>query len=91
MNEIKIERRPLPARLDALGVMYWPIWEKEVSTFPWKYEEPETCYFLEGDVLVTPKQGAPVQVGAGDLVTFPAGTTCIWEVRQAVRKYYRLG
>jgi uncharacterized protein len=21
----------------------WPIWEKEESTFPWEYDEKETC------------------------------------------------
>lgn len=91
MSEIKIERRPAPARLDNLGVMRWPIWEKEISTFPWTYEDIEICYFLEGEVLITPTGGTPVQVGAGDLVTFPRGMTCIWDIRQAVRKYYRLG
>lgn len=90
-SEIKVEHRPTPARLDSLGVMHWPIWEKEASTFPWAYDAAETCYFLDGDVLVTPAHGAAVQIGTGDLVTFPAGTTCTWEIRRAVRKHYRLG
>ncbi|HBX43168.1 MAG TPA: hypothetical protein DEH27_04975 [Deltaproteobacteria bacterium] len=37
-----------------LGVFSWPVWEKEVSGFPWAYEDRETCYLLEGDVIVTP-------------------------------------
>jgi uncharacterized cupin superfamily protein len=43
---------------------------------------------LEGDVIVTPRGGAPVHIGAGDLVTFPAGMSCTWEIRQMVRKHY---
>ena len=30
----------------------WPIWEKEVSEFPWEYDTKETCLLLEGDVTV---------------------------------------
>ncbi len=91
MGEIKIERNPSRERLDQLGVFGWPIWTKEVSTFPWTYDEAETCYFLEGEVVVTPEGGEPVTVGKGDLVTFPAGMSCTWEVRRPVRKHYTFG
>ena len=75
--------------LTGMGVFDWPIWEKEASTFPWTYDASETCYFLEGDVVVTSEGGEPVQMGAGDLVTFPSGMRCTWEIRKAVRKHYR--
>jgi uncharacterized cupin superfamily protein len=52
MSEIKIERNPDQERLQGLGVLNWPIWTKEVSEFPWSYDEQETCYFLEGDVVM---------------------------------------
>lgn len=32
-----------------------PIWEKEVSTFPWYYEDQETCLILEEEVIVKTK------------------------------------
>ena len=88
---IEVERSPKEERLVQLGVRAWPIWTKEASTFPWTYDEPEICFFLEGDVVVTPTEGAAVQVGKGDLVTFPAGMSCTWEVRTPVRKHYRFG
>lgn len=88
---IVIERQPSAERLQALGVTTWPIWTKEASEFPWTYDESETCYFLAGDVVVTPEGGEPVQMGQGDLVTFPAGMSCTWLIRQAVRKHYRFG
>jgi len=87
-NKIVKESKPSAERLEALGVMAWPIWTKEISTFPWTYDSEETCYFLEGDVTVTPEGGEPVRMGVGDLVTFPAGMRCTWEIRQAVRKHY---
>ncbi len=88
---IRLERAPSRERLEALGVASWPIWSHEAATFPWRYEEEETCYLLEGEVVVTPEGGEPVTLRAGDLVTFPAGLACTWEIRQAVRKHYRLG
>ncbi len=91
MNDIAIEHDPTNARLTELGVRSWPIWEKEVSMFPWSYDEGETCYLLEGDVVVTPDGGDPVEFGKGDLVTFPKGMSCTWKIRQDVRKHYRFG
>ncbi len=88
---INIERNPSEERLQQLGVFGWPIWTKEVSTFPWTYDSPETCYFLAGDVVVTPDGGEPVQVGKGDLVTFPGGMSCTWEINQDVKKHYNFG
>lgn len=87
--DIKKTSNPAEADLAAQGVFDWPVWEKEPSTFPWTYDSSETCYFLSGDVVVTPEGGAPVSMGQGDLVTFPAGLSCTWEIRQPVRKHYR--
>lgn len=91
MNVIKLTRNPDPAMLERLGVSNWPIWTKEVSKFPWTYDEAETCYLLEGEVIVTPDGGQPVQIGPGDLVTFPSGLSCTWDVRAPVRKHYQFG
>ncbi|MBD2665978.1 hypothetical protein B6N60_02031 [Richelia sinica FACHB-800] len=86
--EIKVEHQPTQERLNQLGVSKWAIWQKEVSKFPWTYDSQETCYFLEGKVIVTPDGGQPVQIGKGDLVIFPAGMSCIWEITSAVKKHY---
>jgi hypothetical protein len=88
MAKIELERRPGEARLAALGVRQWDIWTKEVSEFPWSYDSAETCFFLEGRVVVTPDGGEPVEIGAGDLVTFPRGLACTWKVLAPVRKHY---
>lgn len=86
--EIKIWHQPSQEHLKELGVFKWDVWIKEVSKFPWTYDAQETCYFLEGDVIVTPDGGQPVQMGKGNLVTFPAGMSCIWEIRSDVKKHY---
>lgn len=91
MPKINIIPKPSEAELTKLGVRSWPIWEKEISTFPWYYDSPETCYFLEGDVVVTPEGGEPIRMGKGDLTIFPAGMSCTWDIRSPVRKHYRFG
>ena len=90
MNQITIEHNPSPAKLEVMYVHDWPIWTKEVSKFPWTYDRQETCYFLEGEVTVTPDGSEPVNMGAGDLVTFPQGMSCTWEIHAPVTKHYNL-
>jgi uncharacterized protein len=91
MSRIVVEHHPDASRLEALGVKRWPTWSKGVSVFPWTFGEVEVAYILEGAVVVTPNGGEPVAFGTGDLVTFPAGMSCTWEVKQALRKHYQLG
>ena len=74
-----------------MAVHSWPIWEKEPSAFDWHYDDKETCYLLKGDVTVTTKDGKSVKFGEGDLVTFPKGLDCVWDIKKAVRKHYNFG
>ena len=90
MSEIKIEK-PDAEKLEEMGVNSWPIWEKEASRFDWSYDETETCYILEGKARVEPKSGEAVEFGPGDLVTFPKGMNCVWEISSPIRKHYKFG
>lgn len=91
MTAIHVKKNPAEQRLQELGVRSWAIWTKEISSFPWHYDEQETCYFLEGRVVVTPENGEAVQIGKGDLVTFPEGMDCVWKIKEPVRKHYLFG
>jgi|SRR5579862_3101586 len=90
-SDVKIEHNPTVEQLQDLGIQDWPIWETEVSEFPWYYDDIETCYFLEGDVTVRFANSRPLRIGKGDLVTFPKGMSCVWTVRKPVRKHYKFG
>jgi uncharacterized protein len=85
---IHCEHRPSSMKLEIQGVYDWPIWKKEVSKFEWSYTQTEICYFLRGKVIVTPEGGEPQEFGRGDLVTFPAGMKCTWEILKDVEKHY---
>jgi uncharacterized protein len=89
-TQIIVENNPAQARLDALNVTKWPTWQKEISTFDWVFPEQEIAYILEGECVITPKDGAPVSFGKGDLVTFPAGMQAVWQVIQPLHKHYQL-
>jgi len=89
MTEITVEHNPSPAKLEVMGVDAWPLWTKEVSEFPWTYDKNETCYILEGEVVVTPDGSQPVTMGEGDLVTFAAGMSCTWNVCKPIKKHYK--
>jgi uncharacterized cupin superfamily protein len=69
-------------------VFSWPIWEKEASKFDWQYHDIEECFFLAGKVTVETKDGKKVSFGKGDFVTFPKGLSCVWNIKEAVRKHY---
>ncbi len=91
MSTITVIHNPDKSDLEQMGVFSWPVWEKEVSAFPWTYADKETCYLLEGAVTVTPDGGKPVSFGAGDMVSFPAGMSCHWDIKVAVKKHYSFG
>ncbi len=86
--DILCEHRASQAKLEILGVYDWPIWEKEVSEFPWTYDRQETCYILRGQVIVTPDGEEPQEFRRGDLITFPAGMTCTWKILKPIEKHY---
>ncbi|MBF0254928.1 MAG: cupin domain-containing protein [Gammaproteobacteria bacterium] len=88
MSEILCEHKPSPAKLEVLGVYDWPIWRKEVSCFPWSYDRQETCYILRGKVIVTPEGGEAQEFGRGDLITFPQGLKCTWDIVKDIEKHY---
>ncbi|MBU0548984.1 MAG: cupin domain-containing protein [Candidatus Omnitrophica bacterium] len=85
--EIKVERIDKDT-LKNKAILNWPIWEKEVSSFDWHYDSTEVCYLLEGRVVVKTEDGKEVAFGAGDLVTFPKGLSCTWDIKEPVRKHY---
>jgi len=88
MQQIYVERQISTARQAELKIAHWPIWEKSTSTFAWTYDASETCFLIAGEVTVTPDDGEPITITAGDLAIFPAGMSCTWHITQNLRKHY---
>jgi uncharacterized cupin superfamily protein len=89
MTDIQVHK-PTEEELVELGVRSWSIWTCEPSTFDWHYDDKEICYLLEGQVTVKTDNGE-VSFGAGDMVVFPEGLSCVWQVSEGVRKHYKFG
>ncbi|MHA1105957.1 MAG: cupin domain-containing protein [Promethearchaeota archaeon] len=83
---------PSEGELKNLNVESWGIWEKEKSIFDWSYSDTETCFILDGEVEVTDSEtGEKLAFKKGDLVQFPKGLNCVWNVKKPVRKHYNFG
>ena len=81
--------KPTENELSDLGVDNWGIWEKEESVFDWSYDTGETCYILEGSAQVESIDGEIIKFTKGDLVRFPKGLECKWEITEKIRKRYK--
>lgn len=71
-----------------MGIYNWPIWEKEVSTFDWTYDETEKFYVIEGKISIV-AGGKQYEVNPGDFVTCSKGLMCQWNVKKYVKKHYQ--
>ena len=94
MNQIKVEqisdgeKKKLGIPSSAAASGGWSVWECEPSTFDWQYSDTEIAYVYEGRVKVkTPTE--EVSFGKNQLVTFPKGLKCTWEVLENIRKVYK--
>lgn len=91
LQTLKIEiTQPSQEELEVLGIDSWGRWNKEVSRFNWEYSDKETCYIFEGDVTIE-TEWETVTFTAGDLVVFPAGLECVWDIKTPVKKAYKFG
>jgi uncharacterized cupin superfamily protein len=90
MGRVKV-KKPTKEELEKLGVDSWSTWGSDVKKFDWEYDNNETFYVLEGKVKVVTDDGEEVRFGKGDLVTFPKGVRCTWDVREKIKKRYRFG
>jgi uncharacterized cupin superfamily protein len=85
--KIKVEKLT-DEQIEKRGIKSWSIWEKAISRFDWYYDSIEECLLLEGKVVVETADGEKVEFEKGDFVTFPKGLSCIWDIKEAVKKHY---
>ena len=73
------------------GIKNWPIWEGEPSNFSWNYHEKEVCFIIEGEAIIKTEAEESYFIQSGDLVEFPKGLSCEWEIIKSIKKHFRLG
>ena len=87
MDKVSV-RQPDEKELASLNIDNWSPWECEPSRFDWEYDQEEWCYLFEGKANVRPEAGDEVEIKKGDLVKFPKGLKCNWDVSEKIRKVY---
>jgi len=73
------------------GIKNWPIWECEPRNFRWIYNEKEICLIIEGEANIKTLAGESYFIKSGDLVEFPSGFSCEWQITKSIKKHFRLG
>ena len=72
--------------LSADKLQFTLYWHCTAGSFRWHYDEDETIMVLEGGMTLVFDCGAIRHCAPGDLVFFPAGTTCVWIIEHEVKK-----
>jgi uncharacterized protein len=67
-------------------LQYTLLWHCTAGSFRWHYDEDETIMVLEGGMVLHFDDGSMRSCGRGDVVFFPAGTSCVWVIEQEVKK-----
>ena len=86
LNEQQKKQMDIPDQPKAQGP--WSVWECGPSEFDWQYSDKEIAYVYEGKVKVKTDSG-DIEINKGDLVTFPKGLKCKWQVLEKIRKVYK--
>jgi len=66
------------------------IWECEPGQLRRYMPQREFSHILSGWCIFTPEGGEPVELRAGDSVTFPANCQGVWEIKEKLRKVFCL-
>jgi len=62
------------------------VWECTAGRFNWHYTRDEILVVLSGEAAIVHESGEKRHFGPGDVVFFPAGTSCTWLVTERIRK-----
>jgi uncharacterized protein len=62
------------------------VWECTAGRFNWYFENDETIYVIEGEVIIKVEGQEPLTLRAGHAALFYAGTRSEWHVPRYVRK-----
>ena len=63
-------------------------WEATPGTYSATYKSWEFIHMIEGEVMITPENGDPVTVTAGDAFVIEKGFTGTWEIKKKVFKHF---
>jgi len=66
------------------------VWDCTSGQFSWDFVWDEFVMVLEGEATITPENGEPFTLRAGDFCHFPIGLKTVWQVDKYVKKTFTL-
>jgi uncharacterized cupin superfamily protein len=72
---------------DGQGVLEAGYWRSEPATYAYVFETDETFVVLDGAATIALDTGETVEVKAGDMAYFVAGTRSTWTITEPFRKF----
>jgi uncharacterized protein len=66
------------------------VWDCTAGTWSWEYGWDEFVMILEGEAVISPKDGKPFTLRVGDFAHFPLGLEVEWHVPKYVKKTFVL-
>ena len=91
MTQVLVEHDPSPMKLEVMQVDDWPCVKEPEGQFERDYSSSETSYIAEGAGNIELADGSVVMFGAGDLLTVMPETCCVWNITEAIERYYSKG
>ena len=88
LSEPPCRLRGIEVALEGAGANQSGLWECEPGRFERQLANAEVMHILTGACTFTPHGEAPIEIGAGDTLFFPAYTAGVWQVHETLRKVY---
>ena len=66
------------------------VWDCTAGRFSWVFTWDEFVMILDGEVTITPENGDPFTLRAGDFCYFPSGLNTLWQVDRYIKKTFTL-
>jgi uncharacterized cupin superfamily protein len=70
------------------GQLYAGLWTCEPRAIPYTFPGDETFQVLEGEVRIELEGGEAVDLGPGDLASFPKGQESRWTIKAPFKKFF---
>ncbi|MEZ8133742.1 MAG: cupin domain-containing protein [Porticoccaceae bacterium] len=70
------------------GSMISGVWTATLGTYHAVYAEYEFVHLIEGSITITPDDGEPLIMSAGDAFVVEAGFSGTWEITEPVVKHF---
>ena len=82
------EYRQLEPSAGSANLLDASIWRSDPATYDYEFATDEAFHVIEGTVAIElPEAGETVELKAGDVAYFRAGTKSIWRITEPFKKF----